>query len=163
MWKKLPVGSLHPTSERNCCGDEHAGVDVDGQHATHDQAVTPPLVCHCPTEPNVSPNTTLGGPRQILEYIQSYVTQRGLVGKDGSVGLPIVLCGDFNGTRDGQVARFLQSQGFRSAYDDAGAVTLTAHAADWVSHRHRDGSCVGVDFMWVLNPSLQVGVFTHSY
>lgn len=91
-----------------------------------------------------------------MEFVEAYVTQRGLAGADGSVGLPIIICGDFNGTREGKVAQFLESQGFRSAYDSVGGVTCTADAASWVSHKHRDGSCVGVDFMWVLNPSLQV-------
>lgn len=91
-----------------------------------------------------------------MEFVEAYVTQRGLAGTDGSVGLPIIICGDFNGTREGKVAQFLESQGFRSAYDSVGGVTCTADAATWVSHKHRDGSCVGVDFMWVLNPSFQV-------
>lgn len=84
---------------------------------------------------------------KILEFLNAYLASQGK-------RLPVVICGDFNGTRTDSVGQFLESQGFMSAYD--------AHACEdeddpcWVSHIHRDGSVQGVDFQWVLNPSTQV-------
>jgi hypothetical protein len=33
--------------------------------------------------------------------------------------MPIILCGDWNGSKRGHVYKFLRSQGFISSYDDA--------------------------------------------
>ena len=61
---------------------------------------------------------------KILEYLHEY--QERMVGEEveGSGGrrrLPVVMCGDFNGTIRGSVSRFLQSQGFVSAFEVGGA------------------------------------------
>ncbi|GJP46707.1 hypothetical protein CLOM_g5959 [Closterium sp. NIES-68] len=84
---------------------------------------------------------------KVLEYLEQYRQRHGLP------ALPIVLCGDLNGTKTGRVYRFLRSQGFVSCYD-----TAKQHAdndACWVSHRNHHGALVGVDYIWLLNPSAQ--------
>ena len=119
---------------------------------------------------------------KILEYLHEYQEKaRGALAKRTSAPtrrLPVVMCGDVNGTSRGAVARFLSSQGFVSAYD----ASLGASAADdapiepeaqtppgaararrateeekrgWISHLNHHGECVGVDHVWVLNPSRQ--------
>ena len=119
---------------------------------------------------------------KILEYLHEYQEyHRGALASRTSAPtrrLPVVMCGDFNGTSRGAVARFLSSQGFVSAYD----ASLGASAADdapiepeaqtppgaararrateeekrgWISHLNHHGECVGVDHVWVLNPSRQ--------
>ena len=116
---------------------------------------------------------------KILEYLHEYQEKaRGALAKRTSAPtrrLPVVMCGDFNGTSRGAVARFLSSQGFVSAYD----ASLGASAADdapieseaqtpadaaarrdaeekrWISHLNHHGECVGVDHVWILNPSRQ--------
>ena len=58
---------------------------------------------------------------KILEYLHEYQEyHRGALASRTSAPtrrLPVVMCGDFNGTSRGAVARFLSSQGFVSAYD----------------------------------------------
>ncbi|KAM0039218.1 putative EF-hand domain, endonuclease/exonuclease/phosphatase, EF-hand domain pair [Helianthus debilis subsp. tardiflorus] len=66
--------------------------------------------------------------------------------------LPIILCGDWNGSKRGHVYRFLRSQGFESSYDTAHHYT-DADAHKWVSHRNHRGNICGVDFIWFLNPN----------
>ena len=94
------------------------------------------------------------------------------------------MCGDFNGTSRGAVARFLSSQGFVSAYDASLGASAAVDApiepeaqtppkaatarlakkndagknkneGGWISHLNHHGECVGVDHVWVLNPSRQ--------
>lgn len=120
---------------------------------------------------------------KILEYLHEYQeTARRALAKSTSAPtrrLPVVMCGDFNGTSRGAVARFLTSQGFVSAFE-ASRPGFSAAAADdapiepeaqtaeatkdekrnaardgWISHLNHHGECVGVDHVWVLNPSRQ--------
>lgn len=66
--------------------------------------------------------------------------------------IPIIMCGDFNGSRQGHVANFLQSQGFVSTYH---ACNDSAEVGNWVSHLSHRGERVGVDYIWLLNPDKQ--------
>uniref|UniRef100_A0A2C9WHN4 Endonuclease/exonuclease/phosphatase domain-containing protein n=1 Tax=Manihot esculenta TaxID=3983 RepID=A0A2C9WHN4_MANES len=66
--------------------------------------------------------------------------------------MPIILCGDWNGSKRGHVYKFLRSQGFVSSYDTAHQYT-DADAHKWVSHRNHCGNICGVDFIWLLNPN----------
>jgi hypothetical protein len=118
---------------------------------------------------------------KILEYLHEYQeTARGALAKSTSAPtrrLPVVMCGDFNGTSRGAVARFLSSQGFVSAFEasrpgaaaaDDAPIEPEAQTAEatkdenrnaardgWISHLNHHGECVGVDHVWVLNPSRQ--------
>ena len=118
---------------------------------------------------------------KILEYLHEYQeTARGALAKSTSAPtrrLPVVMCGDFNGTSRGAVARFLSSQGFVSAFEasrpgaaaaDDAPIEPEAQTAEatkdenrnaardgWISHLNHHGECVGVDHVFVLNPSRQ--------
>ena len=122
---------------------------------------------------------------KILEYLHEYQeTARRALAKSTSAPtrrLPVVMCGDFNGTSRGAVARFLSSQGFVSAFEasrpgaaaadeDDAPIEPEAQTAEamknekrnaarekngWISHLNHRGECVGVDHVWVLNPSRQ--------
>ncbi|XAR52119.1 hypothetical protein NMG60_11020028 [Bertholletia excelsa] len=83
---------------------------------------------------------------KILQYVETYQKENKL----GS--LPIILCGDWNGSKRGHVYKFLRSQGFVSSYDTAHQYTDT-DAHKWVSHRNHRGNICGVDFIWLLNPN----------
>ncbi|CAI5515875.1 unnamed protein product [Closterium sp. Naga37s-1] len=85
---------------------------------------------------------------KILEYVDAYKHAHGLH------ALPILLAGDLNGPLDGEVCRFLRSQGFVSCYDSVQSGDDTDN--NWVSHRNHRGEEVGVDFVWLLNPSQQL-------
>ncbi|CAI5516401.1 unnamed protein product, partial [Closterium sp. Naga37s-1] len=64
--------------------------------------------------------------------------------------LPVILCGDLNGTKQGNVYKLLRAHGFVSSFDSA-----HHHSDDdeqWVSHRNHHGNLCGVDYVWVLNP-----------
>lgn len=50
---------------------------------------------------------------KILQYVESYQKEKQLK------PLPIMLCGDWNGSKRGHVYKFLRSQGFVSSYDAA--------------------------------------------
>ncbi|KAL2556314.1 Calcium-binding endonuclease/exonuclease/phosphatase family [Forsythia ovata] len=83
---------------------------------------------------------------KILQYIESYQ-------KDNKLSsMPIVLCGDWNGSKSGHIYNFLRSQGFVSSYDTAHQYT-DADAHKWISHRNHRGNICGVDFIWLLNPN----------
>ncbi|CAI5982955.1 unnamed protein product [Closterium sp. NIES-65] len=84
---------------------------------------------------------------KVLEYLEQYRQRHHLP------ALPIVLCGDLNGTKAGRVYRFLRSQGFVSCYD--AAMHHADHDTAWVSHRNHHGVLVGVDYIWLLNPTAQ--------
>lgn len=120
---------------------------------------------------------------KILEYLHAYQTSatRAVVDNGGSSRrLPVVMCGDFNGTSRGSVARFLTSQGFVSAFeacrggcgndtsetqrieseaqvsvssDETCELDTTQH---WISHLNHHGKVVGVDHIFVLNPTRQI-------
>ncbi|KAK4489801.1 hypothetical protein RD792_000442 [Penstemon davidsonii] len=83
---------------------------------------------------------------KILQYVESYQEEHKLN------PLPILLCGDWNGSKRGHVYKFLRSQGFASSYDTAHLYT-DADAHKWVSHRNHRGNICGVDFIWLLNPN----------
>ncbi|XP_041012727.1 uncharacterized calcium-binding protein At1g02270 isoform X2 [Juglans microcarpa x Juglans regia] len=83
---------------------------------------------------------------KILHLVESYLKEKELK------PMPIVLCGDWNGSKSGHVYKFLRSQGFMSSYDTAHQYT-DADAHKWVSHRNHRGNICGVDFIWLLNPN----------
>ncbi|CAI9087004.1 OLC1v1020957C3 [Oldenlandia corymbosa var. corymbosa] len=83
---------------------------------------------------------------KILQYVESYQKEYKLN------PLPIILCGDWNGSKKGHVYKFLRSQGFVSSYDTAHQYA-DADAHKWVSHRNHRGNICGVDFIWLLNPN----------
>eukprot|EP00218_Dolichomastix_sp_CCMP3274_P009239 CAMPEP_0170144334 /NCGR_PEP_ID=MMETSP0033_2-20121228/13423_1 /TAXON_ID=195969 /ORGANISM="Dolichomastix tenuilepis, Strain CCMP3274" /LENGTH=431 /DNA_ID=CAMNT_0010380827 /DNA_START=99 /DNA_END=1394 /DNA_ORIENTATION=- len=83
---------------------------------------------------------------KLLEFVDAYKSTRRIR------PLPIVLAGDLNGTRHGRVCQFLASQGFRSALEQARA----EDALNFISHRNHHGELVGVDHIFVQNPSCQV-------
>ncbi|KAK7385480.1 hypothetical protein VNO78_31201 [Psophocarpus tetragonolobus] len=82
---------------------------------------------------------------KILQYVESYQKEYQLK------PLPIMLCGDWNGSKKGHVYKFLRSQSFVSSYDAAHHYT-DADAHKWVSHRNHHGNICAVDFIWLLNP-----------
>ncbi|KAH9724473.1 EF-hand domain-containing protein [Citrus sinensis] len=83
---------------------------------------------------------------KILQHVESYQKEHNLK------PIPIILCGDWNGSKRGHVYKFLRSQGFVSSYDTAHQYT-DADAHKWVSHRNHRGNICGVDFIWLLNPN----------
>ncbi|GLJ53494.1 hypothetical protein SUGI_1141330 [Cryptomeria japonica] len=85
---------------------------------------------------------------KILERLEAYKVECKLP------SVPIILCGDWNGSKRGHVYKFLRSQGFVSSYDAAHHYTDSdADAHKWVSHRNHRGNICGVDFIWLLNPN----------
>ncbi|XXG66985.1 hypothetical protein AAC387_Pa06g0431 [Persea americana] len=85
---------------------------------------------------------------KILQYVESYQEELELT------PMPIILCGDWNGSKRGHVYKFLRSQGFVSSYDTAHQYTDSdADAHKWVSHRNHRGNICGVDFIWLRNPN----------
>ncbi|KDP28387.1 hypothetical protein JCGZ_14158 [Jatropha curcas] len=84
---------------------------------------------------------------KILQSVETY--QR----ENKKSHMPIILCGDWNGSKRGHVYKFLRSQGFVSSYDIAHQYTDSdADAHKWVSHRNHRGNICGVDFIWLRNP-----------
>ncbi|CAH8352027.1 unnamed protein product [Eruca vesicaria subsp. sativa] len=83
---------------------------------------------------------------KILEYLEAYQKENKLT------HMPIILCGDWNGSKRGHVYKFLRSQGFISSYDVAHQYT-DSDAHRWVSHRNHRGNICGVDFIWLCNPT----------
>ncbi|RZC69457.1 hypothetical protein C5167_032603 [Papaver somniferum] len=85
---------------------------------------------------------------KILKYVESYQKENKLN------PMPMLLCGDWNGSKRGHVYKFLRSQSFVSSYDAAHQYTDSdADAHKWVSHRNHRGNICGVDFIWLLNPT----------
>ncbi|KAG6554916.1 hypothetical protein Mapa_003500 [Marchantia paleacea] len=85
---------------------------------------------------------------KILDYLEKYIEKLQLS------PMPIILCGDWNGSKRGQVYKFLRARGFVSSYDMAHQYTDSdADSHRWVSHRNHRGNICGVDFIWLLNPS----------
>ncbi|XP_062091249.1 uncharacterized calcium-binding protein At1g02270-like isoform X2 [Humulus lupulus] len=80
---------------------------------------------------------------KILQYLESYQKENQLN------SIPIMLCGDWNGSKRGHVYKFLRSQGFESTYD----IVHDIDAHKWVSHRNHRGNICGVDFIWLRNPN----------
>ncbi|GLJ43270.1 hypothetical protein SUGI_0898380 [Cryptomeria japonica] len=84
---------------------------------------------------------------KILEYLEIFKADNKLQ------SIPVILCGDWNGSKRGHVYKFLRSQGFVSSYDTARDYTdgdQDAHR--WISHLNHRGNKCGVDFIWLLNP-----------
>ncbi|CAN0884991.1 Uncharacterized calcium-binding protein At1g02270 [Linum grandiflorum] len=85
---------------------------------------------------------------KILQYVDTYQRENKL----GSV--PVVLSGDWNGSKRGRIYKFLRSQGFVSSYDIAHKYSDSDDDAHrWVSHRNHRGNICGVDFIWLRNPN----------
>ncbi|KAG6730499.1 hypothetical protein I3842_01G083000 [Carya illinoinensis] len=85
---------------------------------------------------------------RILQFVESYQRENKLK------SVPIILCGDWNGSKRGHVYKFLRSQGYVSSYDTAHNYTDSdADAHKWVSHRNHRGNICGVDFIWLCNPN----------
>ncbi|KAG8663671.1 uncharacterized calcium-binding protein At1g02270 isoform X2 [Manihot esculenta] len=84
---------------------------------------------------------------KILQYVETFQ-------RENKLNLvPIILCGDWNGSKRGHVYKFLRSQGFASAYDILHQYTDSdADAHRWVSHRNHRGNICGVNFIWLRNP-----------
>eukprot|EP00850_Spirogloea_muscicola_P023748 SM000385S14626 [mRNA] locus=s385:9644:13834:- [translate_table: standard] len=93
---------------------------------------------------------------KILEYVENYKLANNLP------LMPIILCGDWNGSKRGQVYKFLRSQGFVSSYDLAHKYTDTERQK-WVSHKNHRGNICGVDFIWLLNPVWQTKPLTTEW
>lgn len=87
---------------------------------------------------------------KILEYLRGMMNEPALRGKK----VPVIVAGDFNGSNKGRVYKFFQSQGFVSAMD--ACQRREQCVADWISHLNHHGEVVGVDHMFLLNPSKQV-------
>eukprot|EP00250_Pteridium_aquilinum_P019200 c24340_g2_i1 orf=12-1574(+) len=83
---------------------------------------------------------------KIIECLEHFKAEHGLA------SVPVILCGDWNGSKRGHVYKFLCSQGFVSSYDSARSSTDN-DAHRWVSHRNHRGNICGVDFIWLRNPS----------
>ncbi|XP_050385291.1 uncharacterized calcium-binding protein At1g02270-like [Argentina anserina] len=83
---------------------------------------------------------------KILQFVETYQNENKLN------HMPIILCGDWNGSKRGHVYKFLRSQGFESTYDTAHQYTDN-DAHKWVSHRNHRGNICGVDFIWLCNPN----------
>ncbi|XP_019454878.1 PREDICTED: uncharacterized calcium-binding protein At1g02270-like isoform X2 [Lupinus angustifolius] len=93
---------------------------------------------------------------KMLQYVESYQKENQLK------PLPIMLCGDWNGSKRGNIYKFLRSQGFVSSYDTAHHYT-DADAHKWVSHRNHRGNICAVDFIWLLNPDKYRKVLKSSW
>ncbi|XP_017231959.1 uncharacterized calcium-binding protein At1g02270 isoform X1 [Daucus carota subsp. sativus] len=86
---------------------------------------------------------------KILQFIESYCKEYKLP------AVPIILCGDWNGSMKGNVCRFLLSQGFVSAYDIAHPyMGHNVGNCKWVSHHNHRGNICAVDFVWLRNPNI---------
>ncbi|XP_061960921.1 uncharacterized calcium-binding protein At1g02270-like isoform X1 [Populus nigra] len=85
---------------------------------------------------------------KIIQFVEQYQRENKLN------HTPILLCGDWNGSKRGHVYKFLRSQGFVSSYDTAHQYTDSdADAHRWVSHRNHRGNICGVDFILLCNPN----------
>ncbi|PSR95455.1 EF-Hand 1, calcium-binding site protein [Actinidia chinensis var. chinensis] len=86
---------------------------------------------------------------KILQYVDKYCQENQLP------HVPVILCGDWNGSKKGNVCKFLQSQGFVSSYDITHPYTYDGEDfSKWISHRNHRGNVCGVDFIWLRNPSI---------
>ena len=72
--------------------------------------------------------------------------------------IPVVICGDWNGSSKGHIAGFMKSQGFISVYDE-----LNRGGPKWVSHLNHNQQVAGVDAIYLLNPSAQAGAMTAEW
>lgn len=84
---------------------------------------------------------------KILECVEEFKMEHGLT------SIPVILCGDWNGSKRGRVYKFLRSQGYLSSYDTAHEYT-DEDSHRWISHRNHRGNICKVDFIWLLNPDM---------
>lgn len=82
---------------------------------------------------------------KILNFIEQFKMEHGLT------SIPVILCGDWNGSKRGRVYKFLRSQGYLSSYDAAHDYT-DEDFRRWISHKNHRGNICEVDFIWLLNP-----------
>lgn len=82
---------------------------------------------------------------KILEFVEQFKIEHGLT------SVPVVLCGDWNGSKRGRVYKFLRSQGYLSSYNVAHDYTDTDFKS-CISHKNHRGNICEVDFIWLLNP-----------
>lgn len=85
---------------------------------------------------------------KIMECLEHFETENGVS------SVPVILSGDWNGSKRGHVYKFLRSKGFVSSYDTVHSYTDN-DAHRWISHRNHRGNLCGVDFIWLRNPSVQ--------
>eukprot|EP00471_Norrisiella_sphaerica_P009499 CAMPEP_0184505058 /NCGR_PEP_ID=MMETSP0113_2-20130426/52788_1 /TAXON_ID=91329 /ORGANISM="Norrisiella sphaerica, Strain BC52" /LENGTH=458 /DNA_ID=CAMNT_0026894727 /DNA_START=106 /DNA_END=1482 /DNA_ORIENTATION=- len=81
--------------------------------------------------------------RKILCYAEAYIKENKLS------NVPLVICGDFNGTPGGNVGKYMKNQGFELLCGSG----KNDDSASWVSHRSHRGTDIFCDLIWVLNPS----------
>ncbi|KAK6155454.1 hypothetical protein DH2020_009702 [Rehmannia glutinosa] len=89
---------------------------------------------------------------KILQYVESYQKENKLN------PLPILLCGDWNGSKRGHVYKFLRSQGFVSSYDTAHQYT----DADAHKYQLRRASLTEDDAFAFLKADSQGDYITYS-
>ncbi|XP_052205779.1 uncharacterized calcium-binding protein At1g02270-like isoform X2 [Diospyros lotus] len=95
---------------------------------------------------------------KILHYIDSYCHDYKLP------SVPVILCGDWNGSKKGNVYKFLQSQGFISSYDIFHPYNNDGEDfSKWISHRNHRGNVCGVDFIWFRNPRKHLRPLKESF
>ncbi|KAI5067148.1 hypothetical protein GOP47_0017676 [Adiantum capillus-veneris] len=97
--------------------------------------------------------------RQVHKIIESLVQYEK---ENGLPSVPVILCGDWNGSKRGHVYKFLRSQGFVSSYDAVHSYTDN-DAHRWISHRNHRGDVCGVDFIWLRNPTVQKRLTSASW
>eukprot|EP01040_Poterioochromonas_malhamensis_P002542 gene2542-2703_t len=107
---------------------------------------------------------------QIKSYSPS-TPPASLTAKEEESKLPVIICGDFNGSPRGKVYSFVKSQNYKSACENCVTTTQTVlqppHSEQsnqesslaltpcWVSHQNHLNTNVFVDHIFYLNPSEQ--------
>ena len=87
---------------------------------------------------------------KILEFLRELQREPAIGGKK----LPIVITGDFNGSKFGSGVSLFD---VARIHERVGRVSGPGRLqTSWVSHLNHHGECVGVDHMFLLNPSKQV-------
>ncbi|KAH7295943.1 hypothetical protein KP509_26G000700 [Ceratopteris richardii] len=81
---------------------------------------------------------------KILTFIEQYKREHSLA------SAPVILCGDWNGSKRGRVYKFICSQGYLSSYDMVHDCT-GADSHRWISHKNHRGDICEVDFIWFSN------------
>ncbi|KAJ9680976.1 hypothetical protein PVL29_020070 [Vitis rotundifolia] len=91
---------------------------------------------------------------KMLQYVESYQRENKLK------PIPIILCGDWNGSKRGHVYKFLRSQGFVSSYDTSRQYTDSD--ADAHKYQLRKGSLAENDAFALLKADNHGDFITHS-